>query len=102
MDAWIAGHVMDYRLIKCGEAFICSPSGGIAFTFHPTTDPAAAMAVLEMCIKDRAVKIEDYGSGPVTIYIEQPDGRAVLITQGDTLPLAICRFARKLFEKGKE
>lgn len=66
---------------------------------HYTTSPADAMRVLERCVDE-----SPYGS--VTIYkagdewlIECKDGEVFESAQENTLPLAICLFARKLFSK---
>lgn len=63
-----------------------------------TTDPAAAFAVLEKCAEREAeanmdgVQIDKIGIGWL-VPTNDVDADA------ETLPLAICRFARKIFEK---
>ena len=63
LDAWIAGCVMGWKLvsgtkfkIKPDEYFVHSVlgvvlSGNESNPFCPTTDPAAAMMVLEKCVE---------------------------------------------------
>lgn len=103
-DAWIAEHVMGWEKFnpKHDWSFDCwemnnggGMQGTLIYRFQPTTDPAAAMQVLEKC----AEKIQnDCG---VVIY---------RITKGwvvesdhctgmdDALPLAIAKFAHLLFQ----
>lgn len=72
---------------------------------HYTTDPAAAMMVLERCavkLAERFVTMSRYGlvifspRGPIrhwTIRDEDKD----IVANGETLPLAICKFSKQLF-----
>jgi Phage ABA sandwich domain len=67
-----------------------------------TTDPAAAMQVLKKCVEMRGeVKIFKAGDGEWVC--RKPIGSGynstLHIATATTLELAICRFARKLFEK---
>jgi len=64
---------------------------------HYTTDPAAAMAVLERCAEKEAkefdgVQIDKLESGWIVSTCE-------VDAHAPTLPLAITLFAKKLFEK---
>lgn len=57
---------------------------------HYTTDPAAAMIVLERCVKE---------SPPTIFYHEETWSleSPIAFSNGSTLPLSICLFAKKLF-----
>lgn len=63
-----------------------------------TTDPAAAMAVLEKCADRRMVNVHH---SPTGWYVETACGR-VRNGRGETLPLAIARFAKALFGKDQK
>jgi hypothetical protein len=124
LDAWIAKHVMGCELEKeigfryndGTESWGNSPeytvqkfnkykSEGIAdcllerpntYEFQPSTDPAAAMMVLEKC----GTKTEPHEC----MYMGMIDGEwivghSAVEASASTLPLAICLFAKQLFEK---
>ena len=128
LDAWIAERVMGWKTVKfinqldnVGHGkpvaqFYHHPMEGICISvpgqmnriksFLPTTDPAAAMQVLEKC----CAKLEKDGmSVGICKSADGWDVSDVFFgvgylsdTQGDvaeTLPLAICQFAKKLFSK---
>ena len=77
-----------------------------AAKFSPTTDHADAMMVLEKCVGKINVTISEVG----TVFVVngrdwerlnagneiQPE---YLTSEAETLPLAICLFAKKLFSK---
>jgi hypothetical protein len=81
-----------------GGKWVDSPSGELDTVGAPhyTTDPAAAMAVLEKCAEKCCLTMEMiYYDGPHwRIYVEDIDGAAY----APTLPLAIALFAKKLYE----
>ena len=70
-----------------------------AEAFHPTTNDADAMAVFRKCGE------KYYGS--IAIHFENGEwsvgqayeGPNAIKAKGPTLPLAICLFAKRLFEK---
>lgn len=72
---------------------------------HYARDPAAAMLVLEKCISSVGwSRIISFGSTADGSYFinhcdSEPESEAFFGPEADTLPLAICLFARKLFEK---
>lgn len=116
LDAWIAEHVMGWHIFNSGRGSVCAlknkdlvdeslkiiipkhpfdePSD-----FSPTTDPAAAMEVLEKCAeKDVFTSIAisrngDFWEVFLGGHYHQKKGIA------ETLPLAICKFAQALFSK---
>lgn len=117
LDAWIAEHVIGFEFPCLFEPtgangeICCKCNHHISFDRHhfphPTTDPAAAMQVLEKCANSNAVGVQ----GNVEIY-QEPEGgkwavcfnaayqdKCVEPVFGNTLPLAICLFAKKLFAK---
>jgi hypothetical protein len=64
--------------------------------FAPTTDPAAAMQVLGECSRQVQVTVwKRVNDWQVFSQHMQIHG------EGETLPLAICKFARQLFERSK-
>lgn len=108
LDAWIAERVMGWKEIRpwsvnpdAGQFVIrhgvpVAPSP--VFKFSPTTNPAAAMMVLEKLLERNIIVIQTDIHKPKTFLIrhttkhwEQP------IVEAETLPLAICLFAQKLF-----
>ncbi len=129
LDAWIAEHVFGKKVHKGENLVFGSAGIGrddfiystgkhptvrmwceeMSFSWSPTSESSAAMQVLEKC----ATKLdcEDMRIGFCTgnwsiqsVYREDPgaDGRIkvwALPPAKQTLPIAICLFARKLFEK---
>jgi hypothetical protein len=61
--------------------------------------PRLAMAVLEKCAERTCVAVERLSQSPMgwLVYQNTLDTQDP-VAQGATLPLAIARFARKLFE----
>lgn len=130
LDAWIAEHVMRRKCNSCvdglykklGDAqyaemrewFISQGSKKIQWPKREpdikcdhakrySTDPAAAMEVLEKCT-DR-LDCEDIKIGFCTgiwrlqsVYRENPGANGRIIVRAETLPLAICLFAKELFK----
>jgi hypothetical protein len=112
-DTWITEHVMGCRLVDMLRdlkdfTFLKSDDSGILLLlprskklipFSPTTEPAAAMMVLEKCAEKHGTQIN----------ILKQDGKWVVWQQGfssykedyaaETLPTAIVRFAKQLFSK---
>ncbi len=78
------------------EVLICYRSNCLR-EFHPSTDPAAAMQVLEKC----ADKLDDPKKyNPGVSPITKSGGQWWVGNQhAETLPLAICLFAKQLFSK---
>lgn len=81
-----------------------SPNGRL---LRPSRDRAAAMMVMEKC----AEKLDTIGEPPDEIVIRRQGGMFTICgyTKGgyfgrssDTLPLAICKFARQLFTDQKQ
>lgn len=119
LDAWIAPNVMRLSLCERHPAilnpneFVLSIPSKIVrarignnppSNFEPTTDPAAAMEVLKKCA--------EFGSLQFSVVVWKYDGnwkidiQAVAVKdewkkciEAETLELAICLFAQKLFEK---
>lgn len=113
LDAWIAEHCMGWRQGKVSElddlgvfalrhdTIYIHNRGNSVKEFRPSTDPAAAMMVLEKCLENVEVQIhhEDEGGysvmcensfkGPIEAHTDSPK----------TIPLAICLFAKQLFCK---
>lgn len=128
LDAWIAENVMGCRVrvnphsntLECGcvghphcdGTDLGELYGDLA---RPTTDPAAAMMVLERCeerfAKEAFSKTEFEGIALICIRKStRNDGHCVFVqervgeywhatkqAEAATLPLAICRFAHALF-----
>lgn len=76
----------------------------------PSTDPAEAMVVLAKCAQKRA-EAWDIHRPDATLVIHAPhpvwdnkwvimsDAEGTIIATGETLPLAICKFAKEIFSK---
>ena len=134
LDAWIAEHVMHIPLFKEKEGgnnyWFCPtcqkpiPSEHVTFTEHhderyggcgvsvhentyeysPTTDPAAAMMVLEKCCQKETdgmdgIEIDYSKDHPLGEWQIGSVLNSNLHIESETLPLAICLFAKKLFSK---
>ena len=63
-----------------------------------TTDPAAAMMVLEKCAQEDS-EIRIFQLPDKSFRIGSMDRKGMFLTFAQTLPLAICLFAKKLFTK---
>lgn len=90
-----------------GLTYTMSPSGNVGGErcapeiAHYTTDPAAAMWVLEKCCDDAPNAVEiihEFNPWEVRTRKSNKPGD-FLEVHAETLPLAICLFARKLFSK---
>lgn len=123
LDLWISEHVFGFSKIEkesprrwrvryriepgfegCGCGGFKSPEAAAAYLWyqvkHPTTIPAAAMAVLEKCLGKlpRSIEISfDADSPGAGYFISRTDDDASQAIIADTLPLAIAKFARQLF-----
>ena len=114
LDAWIAEHLFgttitdDYS--KVGEPnHAYRPWIGVSGTVpRYTTDPAAAMQVLEKCADDTSITITRDADGQFSVEwwadevkgVEPiPGSKWHQIKTAPTLPLAICLFARELFKE---
>lgn len=79
-----------------------------AWQFQPSSKPAYAMDVLEKCAVKRTEEWNEYRPD-ATLVIHAPrkewnmkwlvasDAEHTVIAEADTLPLAICLFAQKLY-----
>lgn len=123
LDAWIAEHVMGWKRCKSihsldyANRYAIDTTGAIyrhnpkrrdtrMSLFHPSTDPAAAMEVLKKCIakcnEDGASLDLDLNEQSKTLINKMHYGvsyESSLDEEGETLELAICLFAKKLFTK---
>jgi hypothetical protein len=112
LNAWIAEHVMGWHKVMSRgdnpfEYWDGSDGAYRIQTWRPTTDPAAAFAVLEKC--QERLDCEDVVIGFCTgtwcirsIYRENPGAKGrinifALPPSETSLPLAICLFAKQLF-----
>jgi|ERR1035437_1173552 hypothetical protein len=111
LGAWIAEHVMGWKIHRRNTAhyveankindidyFVAAPHD-----WSPTTDPAAAMMVLENCVEKLSsfdVCIWKGATSPFWFCGERENTRDITrFSKAETLPLAICLFAKKLFSK---
>jgi hypothetical protein len=103
LDAWIAEKVMEFK-IKNGRCWVTRPVlksltkvAHVEVDFeieHYTTDPAAAMEVWKKCAeKQTTISIQKSKSGWRVVSMDSHSFGC------ETLELAICLFAKKLFEK---
>lgn len=129
LDAWIAEHVMglaqEYAVMKCGRFYrpkSCGYTDSIAEagryskadalreivrgepmkiipfpTPRYTTNPAAAMMVLEKCAQKYTNLEIEFIDGTWTVGRWR--GSNTTEATAETLPLAICLFARELYSK---
>ncbi len=126
LDAWIYEHVFGERIFGEAEMLFEARSvwetqpqcrsfmmgfdaidgpNGIQFRQsipRYSTDPAAAMLVLEKLIENRRIGLESFGWPPTAMLLDSGNGSTVEhLSHGDSLPHAICRFAKSLFERSK-
>lgn len=101
MDAWIAEHVMGLRLNENGSIETW-PRAGVRHDLCVdaySTDPAAAMRVLEKCaeklMQETGLSIYKITTGYAICCDDTEDIIA------ETLPFAICLFAKQLFQAVK-
>lgn len=112
LEAWIAENVMKWKRVSglavriLDDEFFVDSNGCIgrfSCAWIPTTDPAAAMMVLEKCCESMAVNVEIWKAGNGEWVCRMVVGSGFNSTNqigvANTLPLAICLFAKKLFTK---
>lgn len=120
LDCWIAEHLFGAKNIEwitlhselgCPtEPFQDFGGGGEVFRY--TTDPASSMLVLEKCAESGVlngefkvpVVIRRRGDRQFVVSESSEDEsedseRSYIVVEAETLPLAICKFARKIFSK---
>lgn len=106
LDAWIAEHVMGWSLAKRfdGDELIQrtlkEKKSGLPEwmnEFKPTTDPAAAMLVFEkLAVGSPFTHMTKLGEK--WVIFKGPDSEFSNRVEADSLPLAICMLAKKLFQ----
>ncbi len=115
LDAWIAEHVMGLKLwVETPLQFNCilSPNQFVLTipnrivrarigdnptkNFEPTKDDCAAALVFKKCVAKCPIGVEVSTNG-TNWFVDRPDGDAFEACFAETLPLAICMFAKKLF-----
>lgn len=105
LDAWIAEYVMGFR--KCpmpdetGWIDDSKSTNPYFPCFQPTTDPAAAMSVLERCLEKHGygITIDVHDDAGFSLVGNSPYVATNPDVGDETLPLTICLFAKKLFSK---
>ncbi len=100
LDAWIECNLFNRPDVRACNDF----AGGIEWDSdkpiprHYTTDPAAAMKVLEKVSFRKGVGVNHGADGlfEVCHVVTTPYGlRLIHIVSAETLPLAICKFAKE-------
>lgn len=98
LNAWLVEHAMGFKRVKTPTAIVSGTffwnKGDVLIhyqrnelkAFAPTTDAAAAMMVLEKCIRKDHIEIDFDG-----------ESFFIMHARAETLPLAISIFAKKLF-----
>ena len=110
MDAWIAVNLFGgvrHQDEPCREGVDIYPfamwQGGeldcLVSEFRPTTDPTAAMQVLEKCVGETSVTIRKQSNGRFCIWWTESENMVEQHLFGSTLPMAICQLARELFKE---
>lgn len=112
LDAWIADRIMGLVEKPVGECTVANEDFCVhdrvliyqgekkcLSSFQPSTDPAAALLVLEKCITEAPmeIQIDRKRSKDGPFRIECGVGATLKLAIADTLPLAICLFAKQLF-----
>lgn len=113
LDAFCAEHVMGYQIISGPEGqsapvveMTSNSSLKTYQTFQPTICPAAAMMVLEKCAEKLEKDSETTCTGVLICAPDKRDPKWMVASNGDnpvtasasTLPLALAKFAKSLFE----
>ena len=109
LDAWIAEHVMKWKCVetvydlrsvrgtfavsRSGDCYVPVRGNNIEM-WHPTQNKAQAMEVLEKCITVENVAMITRSE---VFWVSCYTGS--VSTAGETLPIAICLFAKKLFAR---
>lgn len=115
LDAWVAEHVMgwtDLELYQPPSEFMEEQQPPFFRGMNKmcllwqsipncSTDPAAAMQVLEKCTKNcskdcKTISVRENGEG---YMVFARDSYYREVAEAETLPLAICLFAKQLFSK---
>ena len=108
LDAWIAEHIMRFKPSR--HKFPQRLWVGVGWNhepFEPTTDSTAAMEVLKRCVECGKIKgqfniviYRPESNGPWACGMKAAFGHQNVGTElAETLELAICLFAKKLFRK---
>jgi hypothetical protein len=112
LDAWIAERVMGWKRVgtvydlgsvrgafavsRSGDCYVPVRGNNIEM-WHPTQNKAQAMDVLAKCIAVENVAIKEQARVfEVSCY---KGGDLISLILGETLPIAICLFAKNLFGK---
>lgn len=124
LDAWIAEKVMGFKRgwwdcfastspdeVTCGKIWVPALEfvDDLKKPFHPTTDPAAAMMVLERCAEngiingDFKLPVSIRRRGDLQWVVSEncedaPEHEFCIVAEAPTLPLAISLFAKELFK----
>jgi hypothetical protein len=104
LDAWIAENLFTWTNCRDGYGDEVRYGGteseqAVNLPFpHYTTDPVAAMSVLKKCLNRTNYFTVGCDDGFFKIEASYIDG-GIVVTQAETIPLAICLFAKKLFAK---
>jgi len=102
LDAWIAEQVMGFKLNANGMIETW-PREGVRHDLcvaNYTTDPAAAMQVLEKCADEvHAYELQIVSPRNGGLWHISSGKRNTPRVNAETLPIAICRFAQQLFSK---
>lgn len=113
LDAWICERVFKLKRVKhpweVKDGTFAVSNNGVIYVlesfnhlklFHPTTDRAPAMEVLEVCLEKLAgvtdVLISKTNNWHIECDFDEHPGIGV---SAENLPLAICKFARALYEQ---
>ncbi len=105
LNSYLAKHVMAWKRHKFYNGKKKMPlywleDGDVVNTqFHPTTDPSAAMGVLKKCLEKSGYGLIVDIHDDAGFSIEQRSPFNPHSTGEETLELAICLFAKKLFSQ---
>lgn len=122
LDAWIAEHVMGHKMTVFDDRPAVCVGVSACFKGEPldvckdvpsySTDRAAAMQVLERCAENGILNgefklpVSIFRRGDLKWVVSQnfedeelESERNCIVVEADTLPLAICLFAKELFGK---
>jgi hypothetical protein len=101
-DNWTAEKVVQFYIKPDGACIVSTPWTSSAYppnvwahswsAYTPTTDPAAAMQVLEKCADECLVQIRRQSDQSWCVWGDTVD------SNGETIPLAIALFAKALHE----
>lgn len=97
LDAWIAEKVMGYKMHPSSEDHWIRPDSNRIDSFRPTTDPAAALMVLERCAEKVGQVKLTHPKHTISGMWHITDMDSDIFAGHENRDVAIALFARKVW-----